>query len=157
MVCMLWLDVSPATLFTVLFALTNCPAYPDKIRYRISQVLILPPYQRQGHGRRLYDLIYNQCLARPDVRQVTVEDPNDEFQTLRDLADVARLREAMQSLQAPVDPSVIDDLVRDFKLDKVLSINDLLVRGKFDGASRLSCLKTWITKMRHEYVRTACL
>ena len=28
----------------------NFYAYPDKTRLRVSQMLILPPYQRKGHG-----------------------------------------------------------------------------------------------------------
>jgi len=33
-------------------------SYPDHIRYRISQFFILPPYQRQGHGSKLYKTFY---------------------------------------------------------------------------------------------------
>ena len=93
------------------FALLGfCTAYefwhvPDRIRLRISQILIFPPYQRQGHGSlsfflfpnhlhththtchplshlavRFVDAIYR--FAREDARvyDVTVEDPDDDFQ-----------------------------------------------------------------------------
>ncbi|KAI9142517.1 acyl-CoA N-acyltransferase [Paraphysoderma sedebokerense] len=65
--------------------------YPDKRRMRISQFVILPPYQRKGHGSRLYQIIYESLLSRSDVAQITVEDPNDEFQKLRDICDLKYL------------------------------------------------------------------
>ena len=60
-------------------------AYPEKKRPRISQVLILPPYQRQGHGRRLLKTIYNELRTDPRVQDITAEDPSEEFVALRDL------------------------------------------------------------------------
>ncbi|CAF3098383.1 unnamed protein product [Rotaria sp. Silwood2] len=60
-------------------------AYPDKKRPRISQVLILPPYQRKGHGRRLLTAIYNDLRKDSRVQDITAEDPSDEFVGLRDL------------------------------------------------------------------------
>ncbi|CAF3263628.1 unnamed protein product, partial [Rotaria sp. Silwood2] len=46
-------------------------AYPDKKRPRISQVLILPPYQRKGHGRRLLTAIYNDLRKDSRVQDIT--------------------------------------------------------------------------------------
>ncbi|CAF0846597.1 unnamed protein product [Rotaria sordida] len=60
-------------------------SYPDKKRPRISQVLILPPYQRKGHGRRLLTTIYNDLRKDSRVQDITAEDPSDEFIALRDL------------------------------------------------------------------------
>ncbi len=36
-----------------------------------SQVLILPPYQRKGHGRRLLTTIYNDLRTDSRVRDIT--------------------------------------------------------------------------------------
>ncbi|KAJ3364636.1 histone acetyltransferase 1 [Kappamyces sp. JEL0680] len=67
--------------------------YPDKIRMRIrygvrpklgSQFLILPPFQKLGHGKALYNYLYSSFLGHPQVHDITVEDPNDFFQDLRD-------------------------------------------------------------------------
>lgn len=33
-------------------------AYPDKKRYRLSQILILPPYQRKGTAASLLKAVY---------------------------------------------------------------------------------------------------
>ncbi|XP_064615849.1 histone acetyltransferase type B catalytic subunit-like isoform X2 [Liolophura sinensis] len=63
-------------------------AYPAKIRPRISQVLILPPFQRQSHGAELIQTFYNECYQRKEVLDITVEDPSENFQRLRDFVDV---------------------------------------------------------------------
>lgn len=46
-------------------------AYPDMKRPRISQVLILPPYQRKGHGRRLLTTIYDDLRKDSRVQDIT--------------------------------------------------------------------------------------
>ncbi|KAK6183635.1 hypothetical protein SNE40_011071 [Patella caerulea] len=66
----------------------NYYAYPNKTRPRISQVLILPPFQRQGHGAQILQTFYNTCYDRDDVMDITVEDPSENFQRLRDYVDV---------------------------------------------------------------------
>lgn len=65
-------------------------AYFDKIRPRISQVLILPPYQRQGLGAHLLETIYNHYQGQGEVLDITVEDPSDNFVGLRDYVDCKR-------------------------------------------------------------------
>ncbi len=61
-------------------------------RLRISQFLILPNYQRGGHGSELYQAIYAEVLADPTVSELTVEDPSEEFDKLRDVNDFRLLR-----------------------------------------------------------------
>jgi len=48
----------------------------NKQRDRISQVLVLPPYQKQGHGKELLDLVYDESLKNSDVFEITVEGPS---------------------------------------------------------------------------------
>lgn len=62
-------------------------AYPDQIRPRISQFLILPPFQRQGLGAFMLQSIYNYYLQQPNILDMTVEDPADNFVRLRDFVD----------------------------------------------------------------------
>ncbi|KAK7495641.1 hypothetical protein BaRGS_00013088, partial [Batillaria attramentaria] len=62
-------------------------AYPEKIRPRLSQFLILPPFQRQGHGAHLLQTFYNDMMGRSEVLDITVEDPSENFQRLRDFVD----------------------------------------------------------------------
>ena len=65
----------------------NYYAYLLRIRPRISQVLVLPPFQRQGHGSQLLQCFYNHCYALPEVLDITVEDPSEGFQRMRDCVD----------------------------------------------------------------------
>jgi len=46
--------------------------YLMKIFFLFSQVLILPPYQRKGHGRRLLTAIYNDLRKYSRVQDITV-------------------------------------------------------------------------------------
>lgn len=48
--------------------------YPQGHRLRVSQVFILPPYQRRGHGNELL-LEVHRMAAERDSEEVNVEDP----------------------------------------------------------------------------------
>lgn len=61
-------------------------------RSRISQFIIIEPYQHQGNGQRLYSTIYDTLLKDPSTFEITVEDPNEAFDVLRDRADLTFLR-----------------------------------------------------------------
>ncbi|KAB5594101.1 Histone acetyltransferase [Ceratobasidium theobromae] len=65
--------------------------WPDKIRLRLSQFVILPPYQHAGHGSALYGAIYQLVLRRQDVVELTIEDPSEAFEDLRDRNDLKML------------------------------------------------------------------
>ncbi|KAH8424703.1 histone acetyltransferase catalytic subunit HAT1 [Aspergillus melleus] len=56
-------------------------------RLRIAQFLILPPHQGSGHGTHLYTTIHTACTDDPTIVELTVEDPNEAFDALRDTAD----------------------------------------------------------------------
>ncbi|EGC40025.1 hypothetical protein DICPUDRAFT_93443 [Dictyostelium purpureum] len=69
--------------------------HPSQTRERVSQFLILPPYQKMGHGSKLLNSIYNYYknndgLYGP-VYDVTVEDPADEFNALRNYVDLKNI------------------------------------------------------------------
>jgi GNAT superfamily N-acetyltransferase len=72
--------VGYTTLYKFLF-------YPDKWRLRLSQILILPPYQRKGHGGHLLRLVFRLANER-NYAEVNIEDPSPGFQFLRDLTDL---------------------------------------------------------------------
>jgi len=65
--------------------------FPDKVRLRLSQFVIAPPYQHQGHGSALYKAIYEYVLTKPSIAELTVEDPAEAFEDLRDRNDLAML------------------------------------------------------------------
>ncbi|XP_077300202.1 histone acetyltransferase 1 [Arctopsyche grandis] len=62
-------------------------AWPFHTRPRISQALVLPPFQRNGLGAQLLQAIYSHYVSFNSVIDITVEDPSDDFQRLRDYVD----------------------------------------------------------------------
>lgn len=71
-------------------------AYPQHIRPRISQVLVLPPFQKFGIGTCFVETIYKYYQSQKNVVDMTVEDPSDDFQRLRNFVD-ARLCKGLKS------------------------------------------------------------
>lgn len=55
-------------------------AYPSDWKMRLSQILILPPYQRSGHGQKLLQLVYAEAEKRGMI-EVNIEDPRSNSQT----------------------------------------------------------------------------
>ncbi|TVU09245.1 hypothetical protein EJB05_42699 [Eragrostis curvula] len=64
--------------------------YPESTRLRISQILVLPPYQGEGHGLRLLEAI-NSIAQSENIYDVTIEDPSDYLQYVRSSIDCLRL------------------------------------------------------------------
>lgn len=62
-------------------------AYPEHIRPRISQMLILPPFQKIGIGGKFIETIYQHFSKEGNVIDITVEDPSEEFQRIRNYID----------------------------------------------------------------------
>jgi len=69
--------------------------YPCQKRPRISQVLMLPPYQREGHGAKLLKAMYDHSISNNDVYDITVEDPSDNFTRLRNFVDAKNCSDLM--------------------------------------------------------------
>ena len=69
------------------------PISPSSLpsRARISQFLILPSHQNHSHGSHLYAAMTKTFLASPTCTEITVEDPNEAFDDLRDYCDYTRL------------------------------------------------------------------
>lgn len=51
-------------------------AYPNHIRPRVSQVLILPPFQGIGLGTHLLQAIYHEYVGRDIVKDITGDKNN---------------------------------------------------------------------------------
>jgi len=62
-------------------------AYPANIRPRVSQMLVLPPFQRRGIGAKMLDVVQQYYWGNEKVVDITVEDPSDDFVRLRDFID----------------------------------------------------------------------
>jgi hypothetical protein len=59
-----------------------------KERHRISQVFIMPNYQKSGHGKELIDVVYDISLKDPKCFEITTEIPSFEYQCLRDFKEL---------------------------------------------------------------------
>ena len=100
------------------FSLDNAPpvltgdispiALPSRLR--ISQFLILPPYQSSGHGSTLYSTIYEDALVDKNVHELTVEDPSEEFDVLRDINDWKILEPCFLEADVMVNTKLIESL-----------------------------------------------
>ncbi|KAG5519926.1 hypothetical protein PMAC_000203 [Pneumocystis sp. 'macacae'] len=92
----------------------------DNIRTRIAQFIILPPFQKQGHGGKFYDALYVYLLSDPRVQEITVEDPSEEFEYLRDKQDIIRLKSSgifdNKEFKAPVQYSWILKTQKKYKI-----------------------------------------
>lgn len=96
-------------------------------RSRISQFVILEPFQHKGNGQRLYRPIYRNLLEDPNTFEVTVEDPSEAFDVLRDMADLSFLRDHSEfcdihintSINIPKTGPVPKDIVDKKKLEAV--------------------------------------
>ncbi|XP_052004632.1 histone acetyltransferase type B catalytic subunit [Xyrauchen texanus] len=62
----------------------NYYVYPDKTRPRVSQMLILPPFQGEGHGAQLLETVHRYYCSSPKVQDITAENPSENFVKLRD-------------------------------------------------------------------------
>jgi ribosomal protein S18 acetylase RimI-like enzyme len=67
------LQVGLCTLYTFF-------AYPHHQRLRLSQLLVLPPYQKQGHGQALLQAVYRLASERQAL-DVTVSPPPEYCST----------------------------------------------------------------------------
>ncbi|KAI0684150.1 histone acetyltransferase type B catalytic subunit [Cytidiella melzeri] len=65
--------------------------FPERVRLRLSQFVILPPFQHAGHGSALYRAIYQYVMSQPNIAELTVEDPAEAFEDLRDRNDLRLL------------------------------------------------------------------
>lgn len=78
--------------------------YPDSTRMRLSQILILPPYQRKGYGSFLTEVLSNVAVAE-NVHDFTVEEPLDSFQHVRTCVDIQHLL-AFEPIQHAINSAV---------------------------------------------------
>lgn len=93
-------------------------AYPQHIRPRISQMLVLPPFQKLGIGTKFLETIYNFYQSQKSVVDITVEDPSEDFQRMRNFVD-ARLCIKLKSFQK-------DEIKKGFNKDMVKEARETL-------------------------------
>ena len=102
-------------------------------RERISQFLILPPYQGQSHGRRLYNSMMDHFLSDTNVFEISVEDPSEAFDDLRDVCDIQRLR----NIAAFSSLAVADTIPQDqLKPDATVPVDTIVPAQAVDDIRR---------------------
>ena len=107
-------EISPKTITsdTVLPLDKEISAAEVPSRLRISQFLILPPYQSSGHGSALYNAIYSEALADSTIQELTVEDPSEEFDVLRDINDWKVLEPRFAAAHIKINTEPLDPAQR---------------------------------------------
>lgn len=80
-----------------------------KKRNKISQFVVLPPYQKSQHGSSLYNSIISYWSGNSLVEEITIEDPNEKFDDLRYRNDFKRLFEEGFINQLPKNLKAIDN------------------------------------------------
>eukprot|EP00958_Prasinococcus_capsulatus_P022471 scaffold3166_cov399-Prasinococcus_capsulatus_cf.AAC.17 len=70
--------------FTTLY---NFYCYPESTRVRLSQILVLPPFQRQGFAYDILSHVHTLVLQRSSL-DLSVEEASDAFARVRDLHDL---------------------------------------------------------------------
>lgn len=63
------------------------------IRKKISQFIVLPFYQGQRLGSQMYGRLFESWLEDDTIVEIVVEDPNENFDEIRDRVDMTRLIE----------------------------------------------------------------
>ncbi|BGP13849.1 hypothetical protein JCM10213_002487 [Rhodosporidiobolus nylandii] len=92
--------------------------WPDTKRLRLAQFVLLPLYHGQGHGSALYTLCYQNVLRRDEVSELSVEDPSEAFDDMRDKCDLHTLvsANALEGVTAPLDRDKTEAIRRKYKL-----------------------------------------
>jgi histone acetyltransferase 1 len=89
---------SLAGYFTIFHFLSPFKRPKSGIVARVCQALILPPYQRMGHGKMLLKTLYELATDDPsnDIVEINVEDPARSFVALRNRVDYELFQESMR-------------------------------------------------------------
>jgi hypothetical protein len=104
----------------------NYYSYPDKMRSRISQILIFPKYQNAGHGAQMLESIYKDVLHNPTIADITAESPSPEFIRLRDfittkMCSTLKTFKNKELLKNGFSTEMIQDALKNFKIPKLQS------------------------------------
>ncbi|KAI9665425.1 MAG: histone acetyltransferase 1 [Trizodia sp. TS-e1964] len=115
------------------------PLHVDDIpcKARISQFIILPPYQGFGHGNNLYNVITEDFRNLLHVFEFTVEDPNEAFDDLRDYCDLACLRTDPDFIALRIDTTVQIPRIGPMPTKKLLPAETLIkIQRRYKIAGR---------------------
>uniref|UniRef100_A0A336KDZ6 Histone acetyltransferase type B catalytic subunit n=1 Tax=Culicoides sonorensis TaxID=179676 RepID=A0A336KDZ6_CULSO len=96
-------------------------SYPENIRPRISQMFVLPPFQRMGIGSKIIEAIYSYYGSKPNVTDITVEEPSDIFQEMRSAVDAKFCKNlesfSPEKLKAGLSKEMLNEAKEKFKIN----------------------------------------
>ncbi|KFY15478.1 hypothetical protein V492_01963 [Pseudogymnoascus sp. VKM F-4246] len=136
--------------------------FPDQslsdlpIRSRLSQFIVLSPFQGGGHGARFYSAVFSHLHSDQQTVEITIEDPNEAFDDLRDLNDLIYLRKLpdFQSLKINTNASVrrkgrvpSDEIIEKAALEKLRKKVKIAPR-QFQRLVEMQLLSTIPTSIR---------
>ncbi|KAK9871205.1 hypothetical protein WA026_011485 [Henosepilachna vigintioctopunctata] len=96
-------------------------SYPSGIRARISQFFILPTHQLRRLGSALYKTVFKHITQMPEIVDLTVEEPNESFQAMRDACDAVFLYDDIKENNAGLyeeSETIFLEYVQQFKFCK---------------------------------------
>ncbi|MEQ2221444.1 histone acetyltransferase 1 [Ilyodon furcidens] len=120
----------------------NYYVYPDKTRPRVSQMLILPPFQGEGHGAQLLEAVHRFYCGLPKVQDITAEDPSENYVKLRDYV-LTKLCQNLPSFDA-------DKLHLGFSADMIKEAQEKLKINKKHARRVYEILRLRATDMSDE-------
>ncbi|KAM9343976.1 histone acetyltransferase type B catalytic subunit isoform 3-T3 [Pholidichthys leucotaenia] len=71
----------------------------DRWDFFLLQMLIMPPFQGEGHGAQLLETVHRFYCSLPKVQDITAEDPSENYVKLRDYV-LAKLCQGLPSFAA---------------------------------------------------------
>jgi len=93
-------------------------------RERISQFLIIPTHQGSGHGARLYNTVFTNLITPDNIYELTVEDPNEAFDDMRDICDLLWLRKNSDDFASLKIETQIDSAK--LKMNEKIPVDDIV-------------------------------
>jgi len=115
-------------------------AYPENQRPRISQMLILPPFQRKGLGAKLLDSVCRSFWNRNKVVDITVEDPSDDMIRLRDYVDTVNALKLLECF------SCFEKVRNGFTKDMMVEAKEKMKLGKKQTRKVYEIIRLYWTK-----------
>lgn len=105
-------------------------------------MLILPPFQGEGHGAQLLEAVHRFYCILPKVQDITAEDPSENYVKLRDYV-LVKLCQGLPSFAA-------DKLPLGFSADMVTEAQDKLKINKKHARRVYEILRLRATDMSDE-------
>ncbi len=143
-----FLSLSPAG---DILALATCYSYfyfPEGLRQRVSQVLVMPGHQHLRNGGKLYGALLDRFRCDEGCKEVCVEDPTDRFERMRGVVEMQiikkELEEGKQELKEIARVNKIP-LMQVRRLNNALAHLKTVKKAKSDSNARLET-KKWLLK-----------